>query len=187
MACAGPMLSVCFTLHQTIVMMKWRNNGWPLFAFFAVVGLRSSHSSDVAPGHGRCQEGMAGSALAQQGFRRPDEASNGNFRQGGHCTGVLASPGHCSSSCGSPLASGKGCAQAHHLCQRLHAPDEPLRLLQSSQLRSAWLPSSPGRHPSWSGHPLHPQLARLPRPCPAKPQLRRARATPMQPPADLMS
>jgi hypothetical protein len=43
MACAGPMLSVCFTLHQTImVMMKWRKGGWPLFAFFAVVGLSAA-------------------------------------------------------------------------------------------------------------------------------------------------
>ena len=42
-ACAGLMLSVCFTLHQTImVMMKWRKFGWPLFAFFAVVGLSSA-------------------------------------------------------------------------------------------------------------------------------------------------
>ena len=38
-ACAGPMLSICFTLHQT---MKWRNSGWPLFAFFALVGLSAA-------------------------------------------------------------------------------------------------------------------------------------------------
>lgn len=38
-ACAGPMLSICFTLHKT---MKWRNSGWPLFGFFALVGLSAA-------------------------------------------------------------------------------------------------------------------------------------------------
>ena len=149
---------------------------------------RSSHSSDVAPGHGRCQEGMAGSALAQQGFCRPDVASNGKLSPGW--------PLHWCACFSWPLQQQllQSSCQRNRLCSGsspLPAPPRPrralLRLLQSSQLRSVWLPSSPGRHPSWSGHPLHPQLARLPRPCPAKPQLRRARAAPTQPPADLIS
>ncbi len=38
------MLSVCFALHQAMI---WRNSGWPLFAFFAVVGLCAAITSGM--------------------------------------------------------------------------------------------------------------------------------------------